>query len=555
MSTGSTSRVTLANVIEAVGSSDLQPRRKQELVASVRTVARVLGREPAEIIADPRTLSVKLRRVAPIAVDLSIGRWNNVRSHLRAALELVRPMLKGRSSQPMEPAWLTLFEAVPTRSDRYKLSRPLRWLSGEGIGPESVTRQDLDRYRSLLVEATLIKDVDAKLDQMFQVWNRAARNVPGWPQVLIERAPDPNSFSFDWSVFPANLKADVDRWLARLSGTDLLDEDAPIRPLRGPTLKGLEYGMRAFASALVHRGRRPEELVSIGACLMLDNFKEGLRFFLDRRGGVSTRGVSKLADSMKAAAKHWVKVDAETLKEMDDVTRRLAVPQLGMTQKNRERLIATNDPEVREKLMSLPWTLQVEVIGGKHGPKHRGVLAQMAVAIAIQLVAPLRVKNLASLEIGRHLVNVGSKLIISIPSDELKNRANDLVFEMPAEIADLIRWYIEKHRTADITNRYLFPGAKGGAKAVRTLQTQIQGTVHAYTGLDWNVHLFRHFGAKQYLDARPGEYEIVRRVLGHSSIKTTTNAYTGLETLSASRHFAAQVLKRRAAKDGGERRS
>ena len=40
-----------------------------------------------------------------------------------------------------------------------------------------------------------------------------------------------------------------------------------------------------------------------------------------------------------------------------------------------------------------------------------------------------------------------------------------------------------------------------------------------------NPHLFRHVMAKIYLDANPGEYEVVRRVLAHRSIDTTTRYY------------------------------
>jgi hypothetical protein len=60
-----------------------------------------------------------------------------------------------------------------------------------------------------------------------------------------------------------------------------------------------------------------------------------------------------------------------------------------------------------------------------------------------------------------------------------------------------------------------------------------------------NVHLFRHVAAKLYLDANPGGYEVVRRVLGQRSLNTTINFYTGLETAAAVRHFDGTILKLR----------
>jgi integrase len=71
--------------------------------------------------------------------------------------------------------------------------------------------------------------------------------------------------------------------------------------------------------------------------------------------------------------------------------------------------------------------------------------------------------------------------------------------------------------------------------------------VFRYTGLRFNAHLFRHAAGKIFLDARPGHYEVVRRVLGHRSIATTTSLYTGAETRSAGLHFAAVIAERRRA--------
>ena len=45
------------------------------------------------------------------------------------------------------------------------------------------------------------------------------------------------------------------------------------------------------------------------------------------------------------------------------------------------------------------------------------------------------------------------------------------------------------------------------------------------------------------LKADPGNYELVRRVLGHRSSTTTRNFYIGLETLEATRQFGEIVTE------------
>jgi len=51
------------------------------------------------------------------------------------------------------------------------------------------------------------------------------------------------------------------------------------------------------------------------------------------------------------------------------------------------------------------------------------------------------------------------------------------------------------------------------------------------------MHLFRHFAAHLLLKSAPGNYEAARRLLGHSRLSSTINAYTGIETTEVSRRY------------------
>jgi integrase len=166
------------------------------------------------------------------------------------------------------------------------------------------------------------------------------------------------------------------------------------------------------------------------------------------------------------------------------------------------------------------------------------------------LTAPLRVRNLASLDLVEHIVRTanGRRVSVVIAGHEVKNR-EDLDYPLPEPSVALLDFYLTRHRPvlAPAGNTALFPGRFGGAKGSQVLGRQISSTIKRYTGLDIHPHLFRHIAAKLYLDAYPGSYEVVRRVLGHRSIDTTTTFYTGLETAAAVRHFDAAILKLRQA--------
>jgi integrase len=335
------------------------------------------------------------------------------------------------------------------------------------------------------------------------------------------------------------------RFLLRLSGQDL-SEDGPPRPARPATLEKRSYQLRVAASALVHRGHDAHAVRSIADLLSLERYQDILRFFLDRDSGRSPHQAAEMAAFLKDTAKHWVKVDEATLERMKRIASRLAIPRRGMTPKNRERLRPFDDPESVAAFLALPQRLRAEVRTGKRNARSKAMLSQMAAAIALLQAAPIRLKNLTALDVNKNLIARGKSLYLVIAESEVKN-SEPIDFELPAETRDILAWYVREHRPLLISEPTdaLFPGPNGGAKSSNTLAKQIPQTVFRYTGLRINVHLFRHAAGKLFLDARPGQYEVMRRVLGHRSIATTTGLYAGAETRSAGSHFAAVIAERR----------
>src|SRR5262249_41973452 len=129
------------------------------------------------------------------------------------------------------------------------------------------------------------------------------------------------------------------------------------------------------------------------------------------------------------------------------------------------------------------------------------------------------------------------------PHYDVKNRV-DLSFELDAYLTELIDEYIHQFRPTLVraTNDcWLFPGSAGGPKGAHLLGLQITERIGKATGLHITVHQFRHAAAAIYLRYRPGDYETVRRFLGHRSIRTTTNFYCGLETIHATKLFGQIV--------------
>src|SRR5246500_4412168 len=70
---------------------------------------------------------------------------------------------------------------------------------------------------------------------------------------------------------------------------------------------------------------------------------------------------------------------------------------------------------------------------------------------------------------------------------------------------------------------------------------QITERIQKAIGLRITVHQFRHAAAAFYLKHHPGDYETVRRFLGHRNIQTTINFYCGLQTTQATEEFGKMV--------------
>ena len=84
----------------------------------------------------------------------------------------------------------------------------------------------------------------------------------------------------------------------------------------------------------------------------------------------------------------------------------------------------------------------------------------------------------------------------------------------------------------------------GTGSRLRTLFSgQITQRIYQATGLRMTVHQFRHAAGALLLQRRPGEYELVRQLLGHRNVQTTINAYIGLENIQASEIFSNIVVE------------
>ncbi len=181
-------------------------------------------------------------------------------------------------------------------------------------------------------------------------------------------------------------------------------------------------------------------------------------------------------------------------------------------------------------------------------PYRAAVAAQIAIAITILILirAPVRMQNLSSICIGLNLVRPrgpGAPYMLVFPEYDVKNGVL-LEFALDQATTTLIDEYIFQHRPLlmhGANHESLFPGSGNEHKRSNVLSNQISERLWKELGLEITPHQFRHAAAYIMLKADPGNYELVRRVLGHRSSATTRDFYVGLESLDATRLFGEMV--------------
>ena len=112
------------------------------------------------------------------------------------------------------------------------------------------------------------------------------------------------------------------------------------------------------------------------------------------------------------------------------------------------------------------------------------------------------------------------------------------------DLTALIDEYIYDFRPALLRGSnasWLFPGEGGQPKTRLLFGHQITVRIQKTLGLRITPHQFRHAAAAVFLKHRPGDYETVRRLLGHRDIGTTVRFYCGLQTMEATQQFGKLI--------------
>jgi integrase len=556
--------LTLACVLDLVSSAQrLSKAQRRDMQSALRMMSRVTGHLLDTIEASVPAVRKILDGVSPACHGLSRGRWANIRSLALKALDVAGvPRRPGRCRQRPSPAWEQCLSSLADKPYRIVLLPLARYCSRIGIEPSELRQEIFEGFAREREDLCGRSRPRETYRSTCRIWNLAVQVYPHMPRVKVDLDDRRQRYSFPWSHFPESFRQDVEAMTQAAAAPDPLDVDAH-KPLRDATVEGRRRACRALASALIHRGRAPDAISSISDLVDAEVAREALRFFLERTGNRRSAHLRDLARLLYSLAKHWVyarhpartteeeEARRANLKVLDSIRRRLEPDRLGMTDKNRSALRHFDDDQMFNRLLALPARIWRDHARGQQLNMPNLIRLQVAIAIEILTVAPIRRKNLVEVRIDRNLVWVGSgkhrRLHLYFAAKEVKNEA-EIERVLPPETAAMLDRYLNEVRPLLQPGQspYLFVGKGGSHKSAYLLSKQIADLTAAELGVRLTAHQFRHVAGYLCLKSNPGSHEVVRQLLGHNRIDTTIKFYSGMETTEAFRHYDSLVTKLRA---------
>jgi integrase len=530
-------------------AAELSEQTRRHWSCSLRQIGKWLDR-PVEVVP-ARWTAVRLPvgQLHHARVGVTAKTLANHKSNVRAALRWF-----GKEHDvpargiPLAADWAKLCDRIENRGQRARLYGLIRYCSGHGIEPGSVDDTTVGRYLRYRADTTALASNNTAHRSIARTWNACADTIADWPVQRLTEPPMKVKAGPGWENFPEGLRRDIDDCLHGLKRTRRSLRGKRIRPCKPSTIRTRQAELVAVARMAVRLGVPIESLTSLPALLHPHVMEPVIEAYWEKNGKEPKVFTIDLGGKLLRIARETGCLDQAAIERLDEI--RVALEEYrrsGLTPKNLKLVRQVLTEGVWSEVISLPSILMQQARYAKpHAPIKAALTAQLATAIAILTFAPIRLSNLVSIELGTNLIKPGglnSPFWLVFPHYDVKNQV-DLNFKFDQQLTELVDEYVHEFRPVLLRGSnvsWLFPGEAGEPKTASMFSTQITERIEKAVGLRVTVHQFRHAAAAIYLKHRPGDYETVRRLLGHRNIQTTINFYCGLQTTQATEQFGKIV--------------
>jgi hypothetical protein len=330
----------------------------------------------------------------------------------------------------------------------WSLSRLVAICCREGIEPNDVTDESIDALRAYLDVRLPTKDPARIVKENSQTWNGIVKRN-GLELATLSGARTATFRCAPIDTYPLSLRQEIDGYIDCLAHVDVFAEDGPERPLKPMSLRNVRAHLVQYLHALVSAGADPASFMSLADAVSAAQMRTAFRTIMARRAATTFPSqLNNIAATLLAIARYQLKLNPKEIDAMVAIKKRVATEPKGMSPKNAIRLPQFNDWQNVVRLVGLPGALMARA---EKVPKARSsaMLAMHAASLAILLSCPMRVKNLAALDLDRHVIAhlLGTHTIytLRIEGIEVKN-GEPIEVQLNARNSRLLHAYIAKFR-------------------------------------------------------------------------------------------------------------
>ena len=518
-----------------------------ELKSAAKVVCKTVGRDSKTwMIGKLGDVLDLMHAVNPVQAGIDEGYWRATRSKVTRVMRFNGfEMLSCYRKTELTPAWSILVrKAEALKKRRIIPLRPfIAHMIAVGLEPGDVTQTTFEDYLACVELRSPRKNKVGTGPQLRAAWNDCLGSVEGWPQILFKLVDGRNIYLMPDSTFPQILE-EFETFVTRpLSPRGTRRRRRRVREV---TIESCRYHFRRMLSAAIQGGIEAARLRTLADFCDPEVLETAFNFILDRRGAETTCDVSRLANLAVGIAEHWARVSEERLEDLKNLYEDFACIQEGMTEKNRRMLQKFANNKIVTNFLATPKRVVARYADIEVLTVHDAIQIQLATAMAVLIRVLVRVHNLKQIRIGHHLIEVGygadRKYVLCFSKDEVKN---DEYLEtiLSPRVSAILKEYILRARPVLLRepSDYLFPGLGTGHKSGSMFSQQLASFTEKESGIRVTAHQFRHLGGFIHLLKFPGDYEGVRKMLGHRKVETTIKFYIGLENRAAFEKYDAHI--------------
>lgn len=299
--------------------------------------------------------------------------------------------------------------------------------------------------------------------------------------------------------------------------------------------------------------------------LDLDNIDQAMQALERANPGFEDSAyLETIAKMLRTLARRWQRADDEHMAVLDDILADYERKQHGVTEGNKAK-VRQFTKERLSAFFALPYRLAERVerlvrkrrralaTQGNHEPTDTELitdpmarLLEVAVALLILQLRPLRRANLLGLDVDRHFRMIApDRLEIVIPRGDVVKGGESVRIVFDADDTGLVLSFRDRFRpilqAANRENNRLLFGARTNANGAVGLPDRIVATVRKELGVTLHLHLVRHLVGWVWLQRDPRALPQVAKLLGHRDLETTTRYYAEIDADLAQTDWVAII--------------